>query len=459
MSKDGIKVDPEKIEGVACWPEPTNLNEIQQFLGLTSFFRKYIQGNTNLTLPLTVLLKKNTPFDWNTACQNAFAGLKTALTSAPCLALPDTSEGSPIFDLVCDAAGFGLGAVLIQQGRPIAFWSRNMVPAEQNYHITEQKLLAVIEALKAFRCYVDGIPFNLVTDHKPNTFLDTQPTLSRRQTRWSEHLQRFNFIWEYRPGRTNVADPLSCKPGYCPAPSLVAHALRAQLCVTTQSKTTPVPAATPVTPPEPALQTQDGPWGDSLPPLTSLTSPRVTSVTSPHSPATPSNPFELAADTVISKDMVMEVAEQPVLGLYEEPKQSYQSDAWFANSNNLQDLKLLDGLWWKGDCLVIPNVSRVRTALLWDCHDIPYAGHLGVNKTLHNMHRSFLWQGMFSDINGYIRVCVSCQRRRLHLSSHLVYCNLCTIHTVLRTVSLLTLSQVFLRPRQAMTLSLPLLTD
>ena len=159
----------------------------------------------------------------------------------------------PTFDLVCDASGFGVGAVLIQQGRPIAFWSRKMVPAEQNHHFTEQELLAVIEALKAFRCYVDGIPFDLVTDHKPNIFLGTQPMLSRDQTRWSEYLQRFNFTWEYRPGRTNVADPLSCDPAYRPATSLVAHALRAQLCVT-HSKTTP----TPVTP-EPAMLTQDGP--------------------------------------------------------------------------------------------------------------------------------------------------------------------------------------------------------
>ena len=80
---------------------------------------------------------------------------------------------------MCDASGFGLGAVLIQQGRPIAFWSSKVVSAEQNYHITEQELLAVIEALKAFRTYVDDIPFNLVTDHNPDTFLDTQPTLSR----------------------------------------------------------------------------------------------------------------------------------------------------------------------------------------------------------------------------------------------------------------------------------------
>ena len=119
---------------------------------------------------------------------------------------------------MCDASGFGLGAVLIQQGRPIEFWSRKTVPAEQNYHMTEQELLAVIEALKAFRCNVDDIhiPFNLVTDHKPNTFLDTQPTLSRRQTRWTEYPQRFNFIWEYRPGRSNVADPLSHNPGMTP---------------------------------------------------------------------------------------------------------------------------------------------------------------------------------------------------------------------------------------------------
>jgi len=224
------------------------------FLASPTSFAKYIQGYTNLTMPLTVLLMKNTPFDWDTACENAFAGLKTALTSAPCLALPDTSEGSLIFDLVCDISGFGLCAVLIQQGRPIACWSRKMVLAEQNYHITEQELLAVIEALKAFRCYVDGIPFDLVTDHKPNIFLGTQPMLSRDQTRWSEYLQRFNFTWEYRPGRTNVADPLSCDPAYRPATSLVAHALRAQLCVTTHSKTTP----TPVTP-EPAMLTQDGP--------------------------------------------------------------------------------------------------------------------------------------------------------------------------------------------------------
>ena len=167
--------------------------------------------------------------------------MKTALTSAPCLALPDTSEGSPTYDLVCDASGFGLGAVLIQQGRPIAFWSRKMVPAETNYHITEQELLAVIDALKAFRCYVDGVHFNLITDHKPNTFLDTQPTLSKRQTRWTEYLQRFNFTWQYRPGRTDVTDPLSRNPSYRTAllTAVVEKAYK-RLFVSTRSRTAKV---------------------------------------------------------------------------------------------------------------------------------------------------------------------------------------------------------------------------
>ena len=159
------------------------------------------------------------------------------------------AEGSPEFELVCDASGFGLGGVLLQSGRPIAFWSRKMLPAEKNYHVTEQELLAVIEALRAFTCYVDGAHFTLITDHKPNTYLDTQPTMSRCQTRWSEYLQRFNFTWEYRPGRTNVADPLSRNPAYRPGPTLALHALHAQLNVITRACTAPVCDAAKSTPP------------------------------------------------------------------------------------------------------------------------------------------------------------------------------------------------------------------
>ena len=201
VSEDGIKVDPKRVQAVADWPEPTSLNEIQQFLGLTILFRKYIQGYSTLTGPLTGLLRKNTPFHFLLAVK-MLCRLEDSTHHSPCLALPDTTEGGPEFDLVCDASGIGLGGVLLQSGRHIALWSRKMLAVEKavekNYHVTEQKLLAVIEALGAFRCHIDGVHFDLITDHKPNTYLDTQPTMSRRQTRWSEHLQRFNFTWEYK---------------------------------------------------------------------------------------------------------------------------------------------------------------------------------------------------------------------------------------------------------------------
>jgi hypothetical protein len=106
----------------------------------------------------------------------------------------------------------GPGAGLLQDRHPVAFKSRKLSPAEQNYTVTEQEMLGVIHALKTWRCYLEGSNFTVVSDHCPNTFFDAQVNLSRRQARWSEFLSRFKFDREYRPGRTNVADPLSRNP-------------------------------------------------------------------------------------------------------------------------------------------------------------------------------------------------------------------------------------------------------
>ena len=127
-------------------------------------------------LSLTDLSKKDAKFDWTFSCDSAFKALKRALTTAPVLAFPDIDKP---FELVCDASGIGLGAVLLQEGRPLAYYSRKMTAAECNYIVTEQELLATVDALCVFRCYLlSGKQFNLVTDNQPNTFLQTQPLLS-----------------------------------------------------------------------------------------------------------------------------------------------------------------------------------------------------------------------------------------------------------------------------------------
>ena len=114
------------------------------------------------------------------------------------------------FELIADACSFGIGAALLQEGHPIARMCSKLSPAEQNNTVGEQELLAVVDAMRTWRCYLEGVNadvFTVVTDHNPLTYLQTQNVLSRRQTRWSECLQMFTFKRLYRPGKSNVADP------------------------------------------------------------------------------------------------------------------------------------------------------------------------------------------------------------------------------------------------------------
>jgi hypothetical protein len=213
ISKDGIKVDPAKTKAIEQWPAPNNLPQLRSFLGMANFFRKFVKNYSIIAKPLTDLTRSNAPWLWSPLCEEAFAKLKHALTHAPVLATPDYSEGAQPFSVVCDASITGVGAVLMQGDRPIAYESRKLTPAEINYTTTEQEMLAVIHALQTWRCYLEGIPFRIVTDHCPNTYFSTQPTLSRRQARWSEYLQQYNFEWVYKPGPQNVvADALSRQP-------------------------------------------------------------------------------------------------------------------------------------------------------------------------------------------------------------------------------------------------------
>jgi hypothetical protein len=133
--------------------------------------------------------------------------LKQKLVEAPLLRTPD--ERLP-YEVVTDASDLGLGAVLLQEGHPVAFESRKLNSAELDYNVTEKEMLAVVHALRVWRCYLEGADFTVYTDHVSNTYFQTQPNLSRRQARWSEFLQRFGaFDWKYRKGASNVADALS----------------------------------------------------------------------------------------------------------------------------------------------------------------------------------------------------------------------------------------------------------
>ena len=212
VDEHGIMPDPDKIKIVLDWPVPTTTTDARAFVGLAQYFRKFIQGFANMTAPLTALFKKDAEFLWSSACQRSFQMVKDALTSVPCLKLPDMDEP---FTVVTDASGVGVGGVLMQAGRPVAFEGRKLTPAEKNWSATEQEMLAVVHHLEKWRCYLEGVQFTVITDHQPNTWFAKQKQLSPRLTRWYEKLRGFEFQWEYKPGRLNVADPLSRNPTFC----------------------------------------------------------------------------------------------------------------------------------------------------------------------------------------------------------------------------------------------------
>jgi hypothetical protein len=126
--------------------------------------------------------------------------------------------------MVCDASYLGVSGVLMQNGHPIAFESRKLIPAERNYSPTELEMLAVVYCVKKWCCYIEGRDVSVFTDHKPNTFFDTNTMQSRRAARWLEALQGHRLKWNYKPGKQNVvADALSRHPAVESEPALVSY--------------------------------------------------------------------------------------------------------------------------------------------------------------------------------------------------------------------------------------------
>ncbi|GJV34365.1 putative reverse transcriptase domain-containing protein [Tanacetum coccineum] len=209
IDSEGIHVDPAKIESIKDWESPKTPTEIRQFLGLAGYYRRFIEGFSKIAKPMTKLTQKSVKFNWGEKEETAFQTLKQKLCSAPILALP---EGSENFVVYCDASHKGLGAVLMQKEKVIAYASRQLKIYEKNYTTHDLELGAMVFALKMWRHYLYGTKCVVFTDHKSLQHILDQKELNMRQCRWLELLSDYDCELRYHPGKANVvADALSRK--------------------------------------------------------------------------------------------------------------------------------------------------------------------------------------------------------------------------------------------------------
>jgi hypothetical protein len=212
ISIEGIRPCEEKFEAIKNYPVPCNQKKIKKFLGLASYYRKFIRNYSNIVDPINKLLKKGTKFIWSKECQESFEKIISMLIDPPILSFPDLNRE---FCLTTDASTSGLGAVLSQVmadgiERVISYASRSLNDAERNYSATELECLGVVWACNYFRHYLYGKKFTVWSDHNPLVYLDNAKNKHSKVTRWRLDLAEYNYVIKYKKGIKNTnADALS----------------------------------------------------------------------------------------------------------------------------------------------------------------------------------------------------------------------------------------------------------
>jgi len=254
---------------------------------------------------------------------------------------------------------------------------------EQNYAVGEQEMLAVVHALELWHCYLDGMNYTMITDHSTNVFFANKKHLNprRQQKRWNERIQPCKYDWKYRPGRIHVADPLSRHSSFFAESSTVASVLSSATAATAASS---------------ALN-----WHSAIKPTLAASLASITARISAVS---------MADTAIIRAEAENEAAQQQDQDMLSQIVQGYDSDPLLQQEQHIAELELYNGLFYKGDALVIPDVPELKKSILKELHDSNYSGHVGIHGTQHNVRRRYWWPRMATDIREYVQGCQVCQR-------------------------------------------------
>ena len=375
VTPQGISPDPSRIKNVQDWGTPKKAKDVRSFVGLCSYYRRFVPHFASIAEPLHRLMGKNSEFKWSDAAEIAFRKLKEKLTSAPVLSTPDWKLP---FILHTDASKFGLGAVLAQtingEEKVIAYASKSLNKAQQNYTTSDRECLAIIWGIRYYRSHLLGRKFDLYTDHSALQFLQTMKLnrdLSGRLARYQMFLQEYEFDPHYRKGEDNAnADALSRDPSFefDSVNLLDVHEEQEEF----EDYFTELPTNEEII----QLQEEDPLWG---PIRRHLREGR-----------------EVIDPTLPSATKIMIESELS--------KKEY----WINETGLLVRTRLFDHE--KFDCALIPE--RLRPLILHHSHSDRFSAHLGLHKTYDKMLRRYHWNGMFRDVQNLVASCPQCNSRK-----------------------------------------------
>src|SRR5512142_650567 len=352
ISSGGVAVDPSNVESVLSWKQPKTVSEIHSFLGLAGYYRRFIENFSKIARPMTRLLQKDVKYKWTESCEQSFQELKKRLVTAPVLILPDTKKG---FQVYCDASRHGLGCVLMQEGKVVAYASRQLRPHENNYPTHDLELAAVVHALKIWRHYLYGNRTEIYKDHKSLKYIFTQPDLNMRQRRWLELIKDYDMEIHYHPGKANVvADALSRK-SYCNMSE--GRRLPWELC----------------------------------------------------------QEFEKLNLGIVSKGFVAALEAKPTL--FDQIREAQVNDPDIQEiKKNMRRGKAIgfvedeQGTVWLGERICVPENKELKDTIMKEAHETLYSIHPGSTKMYQDLKQQFWWASMRREVAEYVALCDVCQR-------------------------------------------------
>ena len=407
VSSDGVRPSYDKVKAVAEWPTPSCVKDIRSFLGLASFYRKFIRHFSAIASPLTELTKDGQKWRFEKNETQAFLQLKAALINAPVLRLPDFSRP---FVVTTDANLVSVGAILEQDFghglQPVAYESKKLSTAEQRYGAYERELLGIVWAVGKWKHFLQN-HFVIQTDHSTLTSLPNQKAVNRRVWKWIALLQDYDMEIRHIPGLKNKADPLTrrswlgdkvdVRPTEKEEEDLVTR-LRVREGATPEEIQRRLQQV--FNGPEVIQLNDEEPRAKLMMQISSVTIDADFRV----------QILEALQNETKYEDLFEKLLSTRIV--------NWEQKTWRLRSNSLQ-VKVEEKFredhddGWR---MVIPLQEDIKQKILSKIHSIPYAGHPGYNRTLLIARRWFWWKGMAEDVREFVLSCPVCQ---IEKTSHL----------------------------------------